>query len=196
MKNKLGILGVFLAIGGAAIGLHYRNRIATALVLVGLAVFSAVSGLRMIVTRKADIPTSDSLDPHREYHTGLSAVFWGLLFLVFSLPFGALGVAVWIYGAQPPSGIVEGIARSPLASGLIVVIVGAAIGMYGLTRVLPGKAAFRETGIGRVERGFTAVYLSAVGTFVVAAGLVRILAPGALTRWRDAVIAWALAFAK
>ena len=44
----------------------------------------------------------------------------------------------------------------------IMVTVGLGLGLYGLTRVLPGKAAFVETKINSFERGITAVCLSAV----------------------------------
>ena len=46
----------------------------------------------MILTRKADIPTSGGASAHVEYHTGLSAQFWGVLFLIFSVPIGAFGI--------------------------------------------------------------------------------------------------------
>jgi hypothetical protein len=196
MKNKLMLLGLALALGGAALGIHYRIRIVIALVCVGLAIFSAVSGFQMVVTRKAVIPTSEGASAHREYHTGISAQFWGVLFLIFSVPAGAFGVLYWMYGDNPPAEIIERMARSPLISGLIMITVGVGIGLYGLTRVLPGKAAFAETKIGPFERGLTAVYSSTVGALVVAAGLVRMLAPGTLTRMRDGAIAWTLALIK
>ena len=63
MKKKLIPLGVIAVLGGIAAGIHYEIPVVIALVLVFLAVFSAVCGIQMIVTRKADIPTSDSFDP-------------------------------------------------------------------------------------------------------------------------------------
>ena len=196
MKNKLLLLGLFLVIGGVAIGIHYHIRIVIALACVGLAIFSLVSGLRMIRTRQAVIPTSDSASAHRELHTGLSAQFWGMLFVIFSVPVGAFGISYWIYGDNPPQEIVQGMMRSPLISGLVTVTVGVGLVLYGLTRVLPGKAAFVETQIGPFERGVTAVLNTALGTVIAAAGVVRMLAPGALTRMRDAGIAWALELVK
>ena len=68
--------------------------------------------------------------------------------------------------------------------------------LYGLTRVLPGKAGFVETKIGPFERWLTAIYLSLVGGLVIVAGLIRTLAPGTLTRMRDGAIAWALSLVK
>ena len=196
MKNKLLLFGLAAAMLGAAAGIHYRIPIVIAVVSVGLAMFCAVTGVQMIMTRKAVIGTSQSLNPHREYHTGLSAQFWGVLFLMFSVPIGAFGVVYWLYGDNPPANIVERMARSPLVSGLIMVTVGVGLGLYGLTRVLPGKVAFVETKISPFERGITAVYLCTVSALVVAAGLVRMLAPGTLTRMRDVAIAWALELVK
>ena len=195
-KNNLLLVGLIAVILGAGVGIHYRIPIVIALVCLGLAVFCAVVGVRMIVTRKAQIPTSESFDPHREYHTGLSAQFWGVLFLVFSVPVGAFGVLYLMYGDNPPSDIVQRMAESPLISGVVIFTVGASLVMYGLTRVLPGKQAFVETGIGRFERGVTAVFSCTAGALIAVAGIVRVLAPGALTRMRDAVIAWALGFVK
>ena len=195
-KNTVLLIALAAALLGGAAGIHYHIRIVITLVCIGLAVFSAVTGVQMIVTRKAVIPTSQSFDPHREYHTGLSAQFWGVLFLVFSVPAGAFGVLYWMYGDNPPADIISRMARSPIVSGLVMVTAGVALGLYGLTRVLPGKQAFVETGIRPFERGLTAVYMSTLGALIVAAGMVRMVAPGALTSMRDGAIAWMLELVK
>jgi len=196
MKTRLITFGVLAMILGVGAGIHFRIPIVITLVCLGLAVFSAVVGVQMIVTRTADVPTSDSFDAHKERHTGLSAQFWGVLFLMFSVPAGAFGVMYWRYGDNPPTEMMEGMVRSPLISGLVIVGAGAAIGLYGLTRVIGGSAPFVETKIGRVERGLTAIYLCTVATLIVIAGVIRAVAPGTLTRLRDGAIAWALSFAK
>jgi hypothetical protein len=196
MKNNLITFGLLALIGSAAAGLHYRIPIVIVLVCLGLAMFSAVSGVQMIVTRKAEIPTSDSFDSWKEYHTGLSAQLWGVLFLIFSVPLGAFGVLYGMYGDDPPAELFDRMVRSPLISGLAIIVTGAAIGMYGLTRVLPGKAGFVETKIGPFERTLGAIYLTTVSALVVTAGFIRLLSPGTLTRLRDAGIAWVLELVK
>ena len=196
MRNKLIVLGLIVVILGAGAGIHYRIPIVIVLVCLGLAAFSAVSGVQMILTRKAAIPTSDSFDSHKEYHTGLSAQFWGVLFLIFSVPLGAFGLLYWRYGEDPPAELMARMVASPIISGLAMIVTGVAMGMYGLTRVLPGKAAFVETKIGPFERGLTSVYYSLLGTLVVLAGAIRALAPGTLTRLRDTAIAAVLELAK
>jgi hypothetical protein len=196
MKNRLAVFALIAVMLGLTAGIEYRIPIVIAAVCLGLAVFSAVTGVQMIVTRRAVIATSQSLYPHREFHAGLSAQFWGVLFLMFSVPIGAFGVLYWLYGDNPPSDIIGRMVGSPLVSGLIMVTVGVGLGLYGLTRVLPGKAAFAETKINPFERGVTAVYLSTAGALVIAAGVVRMLSPGTLTRMRDGAIAWVLELVK
>ena len=193
MKNKLMLWGVAAAIGIAYVGVHYRIRIVITVMFIGLTLFSFVSGVYMILTRRAEIAASRT---HMEYHSGLSAQLWGVLFLMASVPVGAFAILYSIYGDNPPAEIVQRMMRSPLISGLCTIAVGVALVFYGLTRVLPGKAAFVETKIGPFERGISAVYSSILGSLVVTAGVVRVLAPGTLTRMRDAGIAWVLEFAK
>lgn len=196
MKNKLILFSLLIVILGAGVGIHYRIPVIVTAVAVGLALFSAVTGLRMIVTRTAVIPTSDSFDANKEYHTGLAAQFWGILFLMFSVPLGAFGVGYWLYGDNPPSAIMNRMIASPLISGLAIIVAGASIVLYGLTRLVAGKYTFSETGIGRVERTLIGVYAVTMGSLVATAGVVRVIAPGALTRMRDGAIAWALALVK
>jgi len=196
MKNKLLVFGLMAAMFGAAAGIHYRIPIVIAVVCVGLAVFCAMTGVQMIVTRKAVIATSDSINPHREYHSGLSAQFWGLLFLIVSVPIGAFGVSYWLYGDNPPSEIIGGMFASPVISGIMMAAAGVAVGLYGLTRVLSGEETFVETRIGRFERLVVGGWAFIVGAGVVLAGCVRILAPETLTRVRDGAVHWVLALVR
>ena len=196
MKNKLLIVGLMALMAGAAAGLHYRIPIVIVLVCLGLAVFCAVTGVRMIVTRRAVIATSDSLHPHREHHTGLSAQMWGVLFLMIGVPVGAFGVSYWLYGDNPPADLIAGMFRSPIISGVMVIAVGAALALYGLTRVIPGNATFAETGIGRFERVVVGGWACIAGAAIALAGCVRVVAPGLLTRMRDGAIDWVLALVR
>lgn len=196
MKNKLIMLGLLVVIGGAALGLHYRIPIIITAVCLGLALFSAVSGIRMIVTRTAVIPTSDSFDPYKEYHTGLAAQFWGILFLMMSVPLFAFGIGYWIYGEDPPSVLAKRMVASPLISGLAIATVGVGLVLYGLTRLISPKYTFRELKISTFERTLGGVYAVTVGAIITAAGIIRTVAPGTLTRMRDSAIDWVLAFAK
>ena len=51
-KNNLLIIGLIAIMLGAAAGIHYRIPIVVTVVCIGLAAFSAVIGVQMIVTRK------------------------------------------------------------------------------------------------------------------------------------------------
>jgi hypothetical protein len=196
MKTKLIFVAIVLALAVAWIGVHYQIPLLMGVMLIGLGIFSAVIGIRMIITRKAEVPTSSGYQAYKEIHTGVSAQMWGVLFVIFSAPMAALGAGYLLWGNSPPAGVIERLIRVPLVSGLAIVVTGVALLLYGLTRVLPGKSAFVETKIGPFERTLTAVGYSFVGTIVILAGIVRAIAPGALTRFRDAAIQWLLSFAK
>ena len=196
MKNKLITLSLLVLIGGAAAGIHYRIPSIVAAVCVGLALFAGVSGLRMVVTRTAVIATSDSLDAHKEYHTGVSAQLYGVLFLMISVPLGAFGIAYWLHGGDPPAALMDRMLRSPLISGLAIVATGTIIALYGLTRLVPGNETFVETKIRPFERRLVGGYVVGVGLLIATIGVVRAAAPGTLTRLRDAGIARILELAK
>lgn len=196
MKNKLITLGLLVLILGGAAGIHYRIPIVVTAVCVGLALFAGVSGLRMVVTRTAVIATNESFDPYKEYHTGLSAQLYGVLFLMLSVPLGAFGVLYWLHGGDPPAALMEAMVRSPLISGLAAAASGTAVALYGLTRLLPGNATFVETRIRPIERRLIGVYSVGVGVLIITMGVIRAAAPGTLTRLRDAGIARILELAK
>jgi hypothetical protein len=196
VKNRFILFGLLIVILSAGVGLHYRIPLIITATCVGLALFSAVTGLRMIVTRTAVIPTSDSFDAHKEYHTGLAAQFWGILFLMFSVPLSAFGIGYWLYGDNPPVAAINRMIASPLISGLAITASGAGVTLYGLTRLVAGKYTFAETRIGPFERTVMGVYAVTMGLLIAAAGVVRMVAPGVLTRMRDSAIAWALSLVK
>ena len=196
MKNKLITLVLLVAVVGGAAGIHYRIPMVVASMCVGLALFSGVIGSRMVVTRTAVLATSDSLDANKEYHTGVSAQLYGVLFLMLSVPLGAFGVAYWVHGGDFPEALLERLVRSPLISGLTVVTVGTMITLYGLTRLVPGNETFVETRIRPFERRLVGAYVVGVGVLVAVIGVIRAAAPGMLTRLRDAGIARVLELAK
>jgi hypothetical protein len=196
VKNKLLVFGVIAGMFGAAAGIHYRIPIVIAAVAIGLALFSAVTGVRMIVTRKAEVPTGGGIRPYHEYHTGISAQFWGVLFLLFSVPIAAFGIGYWLYGGDPPATILTGMLKSPVMSGLMIITAGVGLLLYGLTRLIPGKAAFAELGIKHFELKMSGWWWCLVGTTIALAGCVRAVAPGTLTRMRDSAIDWVLAMVR
>ena len=133
-------------------------------------------------------PPITAVSPRKEFSLSMK--------LIRGLWVGAILLLV-SQGCSKDPDVVKGVGSySPIISGLALIVTGIAMGMYGLTRVLPGKAAFVETTIGPFERGLTSVYYSVLGALVVLAGAIRALAPGALTRLRDTAIAAVLELAK
>jgi hypothetical protein len=196
MKNKVKVFALLVALAAAAAGVYYRVPIVIGLVLAGLALFTVVSGVQMIVTRRATLPTSNSFAAHKEYYTGLPAQLWGVMFLMFGVVIGAIALSFWIYGDQPPTDLVRRIFDSRWASTLVIVGTGTTIGMFGLTRLLSRPATFVETKLSPVGRVAGGIYACALGGLTVAGGLVHLLAPGTLTRLRDQSIAWVVGLAK
>jgi hypothetical protein len=82
------------------------------------------------------------------------------------------------------------IADSPLLSGSTLSAAGLGVGFYGLTRLLAPRETFRETKLNRFEQVFRGVLFSTMGLALVAAGVVRIVAPGRLTALRDLLYDW------
>jgi hypothetical protein len=196
MKGKLLLLVAIALTVLVIVAFEYRIASIISLFCIALSLFLTVTAMQMIVARKADIPTSDDADAMHERHTGVTAVFWGLLFLMTAVPFGVYGVGYWVYGAEAPAAAFDRLVSSPIGSGALVAVIGAGTLLFGLTRLIGGNAAFAETAIGPVRRVVSGFGLSAVGSFVVVAGIMHAVTPGTLTRMRDAAILWAIGFAK
>jgi hypothetical protein len=178
------------------VGFEYRIASIISLFCIALSLFLAVTGVQMIVARRAEIPTSDDPDPKHEHHTGVTAVFWGVLFVMIAVPFGAYGFGYWVYGGEPPGAVFDRLVSSPVGSGALVAVIGVGILLFGLTRLIGGPAAFADTVIGPVQRVASGLGWTAVGSFVVFAGIMHAVTPGTLTRMRDAAISGAIGFAR
>jgi len=180
-KDKLLLLFVALGIGGAFLAVRYEIRWAIALMIAAGGIVLLLSGLRMILTRKARVLTGGSdLHPRAEHHTGFTAQLWGILYVMFSVALFVLAYAMWPHrnGAPDLVGIVS---NTPLLSSFVMMVVGAGIGMYGLTRLFARKEAFVETGVRAGERYFMGVYACLAGGLILAIGLLRAFAPGLLS---------------
>jgi hypothetical protein len=143
----------------------------------------------MIFTRRANVPTSSGRSAHVEYHTGVTALLWGVLFLMY----GAIAIAFGAVIGFLPEGdarLGQAIVASPLLSGLAMCGVGLGVGLYGATRLFAPREAFRETKQNRFEQVFNGLLFTTMGLAILVAGLVRIAAPGALTALRDQVFHW------
>ena len=190
-KDKLSLLLVALAIGGAWLAIHYGVQWIIALLIGAGGVFMLVSGLRMIGTRKAHVPSGGAdLHPRLEHHAGFTALLWGVLYAMMSLVLFAIAYSMW----GVPSGssdVVRTVSNSTFLSGLVMIAVGAGLAMYGLTRLAARKEAFVETGASTAGRYFMGAYTCLAGAVILALGLLRAFAPellSALGQWmRDLV---------
>jgi hypothetical protein len=187
-KDKLALLLVALALGAAFLAIHYEIEWAIALVIAACGIVMLVSGLGMIVSRKARVPTDGSdLNPRAEYHAGFTAQLWGVLYVMISAALVALAYSIWPSrnGAED---LVRVISESSFLSGFIMINVGAGIAMYGLTRLLARKEAFVETRISTGERYFMGAYACLAGGLVLAIGFLRAFAPELLSALRNAAV--------
>ena len=189
MKNKLLLAFIGSGLAAAYLGVKYRVPWVIGLLLGAAGLYGMFAGVRMIVSRRAEIPTSSGTSAHLEYHTGLAARLWGVLFLMFGTVAIALAWNVWFL-PEGDGAFVRVIAASPLLSGSIISTAGLGVGFYGLTRLLAPRETFRETKLNRFEQIFRGVLFSFMGLAILSAGLVRMAAPGALTALRDLVYEW------
>lgn len=196
MKLGLMVLGGFALVAIVVVGFEYRIPFVIALVCLGVSVSCLVAGVRMIVTRKADLPTSDTVDTKHERHRGFTAVLWGIMLVMIAAPFAIYSVGYFVFGRESGNERFAHLASSPRAGSLLGAGVGLGFLLFGLTRLFGGKAAFAETTIGPTRRYMSGVFASVLGMLLVTAGVLESLMPGSFTRMRDLAISWALTLAK
>ena len=190
-KDKLSLLLVALAIGGAWLAIHYGVRWIIALMIGAGGVFMLFSGLRMIATRKAHVPSGGAdLHTRLEHHAGFTALLWGVLYAMMSLVLFAIAYSMWPAPGGSPD-LVRVVSNSAFLSGLVMIVVGAGLAMYGLTRLVARSEAFVETGASTAGRYFMGVYTCLAGAVILAIGLLRTFAPGvlsALGQWMTGLV--------
>jgi hypothetical protein len=169
MKNRLGTVALFGAMGLVVIGFYYKIPIIIALTVASMAAYFTFLGLQMLVTRKAKIPMSDDLDPSYEEHTGSAAFFYGVFILIISVPALVIAVAYLIIGDARANALYDRLTHQPTAPVVMAVAVGLGFILYGLTRILPGNNAAG----GRLSRWSRAMMLFAVGGGIVVLAFLR-----------------------
>jgi hypothetical protein len=186
-KDKLALLLLALIIGGAYLAIHYDIRWIIALMIGAGGVFMLFSGLRMIGTRKARVPSGGSdLNPRLEHHSGFTAQLWGILYAMMSAILFGIAYGMWPTRNNAPE-VFQRVSSSPLLSGLIIVIVGAGIAIYGLTR-FARKEAFVETQASTAGRYFMGIYACLSGILILVFGLIRAFAPELLSALRHWIV--------
>jgi len=180
MKDKLLIwlIGVGLAI--AYIGVKFRNPILIGLLVAGLGLFSIFSGLQMIIFKRAEVPTSDTLSAHKERYTGLAAQLYGILFIAFGVFIILIALGEWLFHRSAVFQINQLLGNS-FGFGVFLTIAGALILIYGIIRLIVGNAAYTETGLRPFERVAGGIYFSLFGLGVLATGMWLIVSPFTLS---------------
>jgi len=185
-KTHPAVFLLALALGAAYLAVRYRVMPVVALLLAAVGAYAAAGGVRMIITRKASVPGSSGsgANAHMEYHTGLSAQIWGVLFVLFGVIIVTLAYGLWRPNEMTDS--IRRVLATPLGSGLGMFGTGAMIAMWAATRFIAGKAAFVETREPVADRYVFGGIYSFIGLALMIVGVVRIAAPDLLTalgRW-------------
>jgi magnesium-transporting ATPase (P-type) len=179
-RDRLLVLLAALAIGGAYAAVRYRVMAIVLVMLAALGLYGTASGARMIVTRRARVATGGvGASQRAEQHTGLSAQIWGALFVMMGAVILIVTYAMWRYPSGSPE--LHELFAAALRSGVLAVIAGAAIGMYGMTRLVADRTAFAELHLPQAEHYFRGVLFSAIGLVLVTIGFLSFVAPNALS---------------
>ena len=117
----------------------------------------------------------------------------GVFIALISLPFAAFGAAALLYGDAVTTRLFEQLARSHIAWGSLVVVVGAGFIIFGLTRVLTPP---ERLPVGRLRRWPRAINLFLIGGALTTAGVMHALLPGTLSKVGHAAMAHLLELVK
>jgi len=179
VKNNLitWLIGAGLVI--AYIGIRCRNPIVIGLAVGGLGVFGIFSGIQMIITKRANVPTSDSINAHKERHTGIAAQLWGFLFIMMGaiIVLIALGMTVFPFNSTK---WVDVILDNSFSAGLFLISIGLLIAIYGIIRLIAGNAAYVETKLTPFERLAGGLYFLLFGLGILGAGIWVSISPSSM----------------
>ena len=190
-KGTLVVLGLLALTVLMVYGFEYKIPWMMSPLFIGIALCCIPEGVKMIATRRAEIAVSDDADTAHEHHRGLTAVLWGLLLVVIGIASGLYGVGSLVLGAS-----LGRIVDRFLTPSIGMIGFGLVFLLFGLPSLLGGKATFVDTGIGPVQRIVGGLSMSALGAFMVTAGVMETVTPGSMTRLRDAAVSWVIALAK
>lgn len=196
MKNKLSwlpillfFLAVILMFAADRLG---RPGLRYAAVFV-IGVTAVIAGIQVIITREAFFLPSgrNSLRRRAESYSGLAAQIWGMIFVLFGLIFIGIGV---IGFSNPERGFsfVERALETAAGWGILLIVIGVFVTLYGATRVLAGGAHTSSSSawlqlrdIGYRLFGFVVLV---VGLLLLGVGYLLFTSPetltGLLEQWR------------
>ena len=176
--SRLQVLFTILVVGGGLTALAADKLGAESVVnlaLMAMVLGVIVFGLDMIVERRADIstPYSDDINPAFHVYRGLSAVAWGVAFVVGGLLLGG-------YGYITASNWTEAEKFFGERPGIVIALSGILITALGVGQA--SRATYRyqesEKPVRRLEgRLYAIVFLLPLGLATMFWGLVRTFAP-------------------
>jgi len=181
-KRSLAPLLLAVALGVVFVGIRYRIIPIVALTALGVGLYSLAAGLRMIATRRADLPTSVT-SAHIERYRGRAAQLQGFLFAAFGVLLSVGAIGGWLYPDELDAWIRD-LPAHPAVMGALLLGAGVLVGAHGLSRLSAGDAAFVETRLPPAQRVLGGAYFLLVGVGMIGFGLVQIRAPGLLTLLR------------
>lgn len=179
MKDKLLIWLIGAGLVIAYIGIKYENPVVIGLLLGGSGLYGIFSGIQMIISKRADIPTSGGGSAHVEHHKGLSAQIWGILFVVFGVLIVFIALAMTVYQDSSRSWI-ENFFSASTGFGWFMTVAGTILLLFGVMRLISGNAPYTETKLIPFERVMGGVYFLLIGLGLIGIGLWLILSPSTL----------------
>src|SRR5262245_48530295 len=123
-RDTAMVLLLVIGLAAAWVAIEYEIEWMLALMFAGGGASLLASGVWMILTREARIPTGRSESSSFEHHRGITAQLWGVVCLLFSLVLFVVAYNLWPFRNGAPD-FVELLSRVPSARGFVTTIVGA-----------------------------------------------------------------------
>jgi len=178
MKDRVLLWLIVAGLVIAYIGIKDQNPIIIGLVISGAGAYSIFAGIQMIISKRAEVPTGSSTGPV-ERHLGLTAQLWGFLYILFGAIAILIALAMSVF-RETSTVWVERFLSTLSGFGVLMVVAGGSILVFGIMRLISGNAPYIETKLVPFERIMGGIYFSLLGAGVFAIGLWLLLSPSTL----------------
>lgn len=179
MKDKLLIWLIGAGLVIAYIGIKNENPVVIGMLIGGAGLYGIFSGIQMIISKRADIPTSGGGSAHIERHKGLSAQIWGILFVVFGVLIVFIALAMTVFQDSSRSWI-ENFFSASTGFGWFMAIAGTVLLLFGIMRLISGNTPYAETKLIPFERVMGGFYFLLIGLGLIGIGVWLIVSPSTL----------------
>lgn len=187
MKDKLLIWLIGMGLVVAYVGVKYENLVVIGLLLGGIGIYGIFSGIQMIITKRAEIPTSSSTSAHVEQHKGTSAQVWGILFIIFGVLIVLMALAMTVFRDSSQTWI-ENFFSTSSGFGWFLAVAGGVILLFGIMRLVSGNAPYAETKLIPFERVMGGLYFLFIGLGLIVIGAWLIVSPSTLKSLIDDLV--------